>query len=107
MKPKKKEKKAPRKLQKKEIKKLQKKVDQDALVSVIAPEELLDYIRFAANPWKAFLFGFLRGTAYGLGIVLGTAIVLTILFYISDWFINYPIVGEWLKRVGEAMSIKK
>lgn len=88
------------------VKSKQKEVKK-GLVTVIAAEELQDYIRFAANPWKAFFFNFLRGTGYGVGVLLGTAIVLAIVLYVSNFFIDYPIIGGWLKRVGEYMILKK
>ncbi|HRY60225.1 MAG TPA: DUF5665 domain-containing protein [Patescibacteria group bacterium] len=83
------------------------KKNPQALVSVIAPEELLDYIRLASSPWKTFLFNFLRGTAQGVGLILGTAIVLAIVFKIADQFVTYPVIGEWLQRIGENMALKK
>lgn len=79
----------------------------NALVSVMAPEELLQYIRAVSNPWKTFWFNFFRGTAYGLGIVLGTAIVLTIVLSVMNLFIDYPIIGAWLKSIGESISTGK
>uniref|UniRef100_A0A7C4LZY9 Uncharacterized protein n=1 Tax=candidate division CPR3 bacterium TaxID=2268181 RepID=A0A7C4LZY9_UNCC3 len=75
--------------------------------NIVTAEELIDYIRFNKNPWRNIFFSFLRGTAYGLGIVLGTAIVLTIIIYISNYFINYPIIGEWLKMIGESMTLSQ
>ena len=94
-------------MQKTKTKKLEQKENKKGLVTVIAAEELQDYIRFAANPWKAFFFNFLRGTAYGLGLVLGTAVVLSLVLYIANFFIDYPVIGEWLKHVGEYISTKK
>jgi hypothetical protein len=88
-------------------KEFKQKENKKGLVTVLATEDLQDFIRFAANPWKAFFFNFLKGTGYGLGLVLGTAIILTIVIYILNYFIDYPIIGEWLKRVGEYISLKK
>jgi len=88
-------------------KELKQKENKKGLVTVITTEELQDYIRFSANPWKVFFFNFLKGTGYGLGLVLGTAIILTIVIYVLNYFIDYPIIGEWLKHVGEYISAKK
>ena len=88
-------------------KELKKKENKKGLVTVIATEDLQNFIRFAANPWKAFFFNFLKGTGYGLGLVLGTAIILSIVIYVSNFFVDYPVVGAWLKHVGEYISTKK
>lgn len=97
----------PKKTKKNKKENIVQKKNPQGLVSVIAPEELLDYIRLASSPWKTFLFNFLRGTAYGVGLILGTAIVLAIIFKIADQFVTYPVIGEWLQRIGENMTLKK
>ena len=58
------------------------------------------------EPWRYVLFTFLNGIAQGLGIALGTTIVLGLLIYILTMvltrLIDFPVVGYY---VSELMKI--
>ncbi|MBI2448113.1 hypothetical protein HYV44_00935 [Candidatus Microgenomates bacterium] len=65
-----------------------------------------EYVNFIKSPWKTFLFSFLRGTAFGLGTIIGVALVVTILTYIIRSFGGVPVIGEWLVKLGEASKLQ-
>lgn len=52
-------------------------------------KDFKDYVKYLTNPWQIFWRNFLAGTAQGVGILLGTALFLTILGYITN-----KIMGE-------------
>lgn len=58
------------------------------------------------DPWRYILFTFLNGIAQGLGIALGTTIVLGLLVYLLTMLlakmIDFPVVGYY---VGEIMKV--
>ncbi len=51
--------------------------------------EFKDYVKYLTSPWQIMWRNFLAGTAQGVGILLGTALFLTILGYITN-----KIMGE-------------
>ncbi|MCQ2914399.1 MAG: DUF5665 domain-containing protein [Alphaproteobacteria bacterium] len=60
--------------------------------------KIFEYIELVQNPIKLFCLNFLSGLAKGLGLTLGTAIVLTALFKISQHIIalNIPYITQWV-----------
>ncbi len=74
---------------------------------------LLEYIELINNPKKLFWLNFFSGLAKGLGLTIGTAIVLTILFKITQHIIalNIPYitvwVSEWISQVTDLLRATK
>jgi hypothetical protein len=68
-------------------------------VDVLRDDDFSEYVEFLKSPWKTFSFNFLRGTGFGLGTILGTAIVLALLVYIFGLLTGVPILGDWLNRI--------
>ncbi len=70
---------------------------------------LLEYIELVNNPKKLFWLNFLSGLAKGLGLTIGTAIVLTLLFKLTQHIIalNIPYitvwVSEWIAQVSDLL----
>ncbi len=70
---------------------------------------LLEYIELVNNPKKLFWLNFLSGLAKGLGLTIGTAIVLTLLFKLTQHIIalNIPYitvwVSEWIAQVSNLL----
>lgn len=75
--------------------------------------QLLDYIELVNSPKKLFWLNFLSGLAKGLGLTIGTAIVLTLLFKITQHIIalNIPYitvwVSEWIGQVTDLLHAGK
>ena len=74
---------------------------------------LLEYVELVSSPKKLFWLNFLSGLAKGLGLTLGTAIVLTILFKLTQHVIalNIPYitvwVSDWLTQLSTLMKAGK
>lgn len=74
---------------------------------------LFEYIELVNSPKRLFLLNFLSGLAKGLGLTLGTAIVLTILFKITQHIISLNIpyitvwVSEWINEITDMMKSAK
>ncbi len=74
---------------------------------------LLEYIELVNKPKKLFWLNFFSGLAKGLGLTIGTAIVLTILFKLMQHIIalNIPYitvwVSEWIAQVSDLLHTGK
>ncbi len=66
------------------------------------------YIEVEASGKKKFLHGLLSGVAYGIGLTLGTTIVIAIIGYFVSKVDFVPIFGTFLSKViTAAQSTKK
>jgi type IV secretory pathway TrbF-like protein len=45
------------------------------------------------------MFQFLKGTAFGLGTLLGATIVMSIIVFILSQVEFVPIIGEWVAEI--------
>jgi len=74
---------------------------------------LLEYIELVNSPKKLFWLNFLSGLAKGLGLTIGTAIVLTLLFKLTQHIISLNIpyitvwVSEWIGQVTDLLHAGK
>ena len=69
---------------------------------------LLEYIELVNSPKKLFWLNFLSGLAKGLGLTIGTAIVLTVLFKLTQHIIalNIPYITVWVSEwIGEVSTL--
>lgn len=83
------------------------------LCDEINQAQLLRYIELVNSPKKLFWMNFLSGLAKGLGLTIGTAIVLTILFKLTQHIISLNIpyitvwVSEWIAQVTNLLRATK
>ena len=74
---------------------------------------LLEYVKLVENPKRLVLMHFLAGLAEGLGLTIGTAIVLTLLFKLTQHIIalNIPYItvwiSEWIGQITELLHAAK
>lgn len=74
---------------------------------------LLEYIELVGSPKKLFWLNFFSGLAKGLGLTIGTAIVLTILFKVTQHIISLNIpyitvwVSEWIGQISVLLRAGK
>lgn len=71
---------------------------------------LLEYIELVNSPKKLFWLNFLSGLAKGLGLTIGTAIVLTLLFKLTQHLIalNIPYLTVWISDwIGQVSTLLK
>lgn len=84
---------------KKKTKKEKKAEEKRAFVDTLGGDDFREYVNFLRSPKKTFFFNFLRGTGFGLGTILGTAIILSIIVYLFGFFVKIPVLGEFLDRL--------
>ena len=74
---------------------------------------MLEYIELVNSPKKLFWLNFLSGLAKGLGLTIGTAIVLALLFKLAQHIISLNIpyitvwVSEWIGQVSDLLHAGK
>lgn len=68
---------------------------------------LLEYIKLANNLKKLCFVNFMAGLAQGLGLTIGTAIVLTLLFKVVQRIIalNIPYITVWISEWINQISV--
>lgn len=66
-----------------------------------------DLLRNYANPKRLIYVNLLAGLARGLGLTIGTAIVLAIGGYILNQFISLPIIGEYIADLIDAIQLNR
>lgn len=67
---------------------------------------LTDFVRYYSSPWKIFFSNFLAGTAYGLGFIIGAAVLITVIAYIlGHILVNIPIVGQFFAWLNDWLAV--
>jgi hypothetical protein len=99
----------------KETEKTRAKVVHNTYISVdtLKDGDIKDYIQYLASPKTILLNNFMAGTARGLGFIVGTVIVLTLVtFLVSQILAEIPWMGElfrwlddWLRANIDTYSI--
>lgn len=80
-----------------EVRKLNERMDKIALF--LEDIRLADVFQNYTAPRKLLWINFLAGLARGLGLTIGTAIVLAILGSILKEFISIPIIGDYIREL--------
>lgn len=57
---------------------------------------LRDVLMSINNPRRLMWLNFIAGVSRGLGLTVGTAIVLGILFFILQHIVSIPVIGEYI-----------
>lgn len=66
-----------------------------------------DLLHNYANPKRLIFVNVLAGLARGLGLTIGTAIILAISGYILNKFISLPIIGEYIANLLDIIHINR
>jgi hypothetical protein len=71
-----------------------------------AVEEMLvkDYVEFLHSTRRQIWSSFVRGVFMGLGSVVGATVVVALLLAILQLLGGTPLVGQYLKPIGDALS---
>jgi hypothetical protein len=80
-----------------EVRRLNERMDKIALF--LEDIRLADVIQNYTAPRKLLWINFLAGLARGLGLTIGTAIVLWILGSILSQFLSIPIIGDYIRQL--------
>lgn len=75
-------------------------------VETVNKSHLLEYIELVNSPKKLFFRNFLAGVGKGLGLTVGTALVLAVLFKIFQHMValNIPYINEWLVEIANMIK---
>lgn len=79
----------------------------DKIAIFLEDIRLADVIQNYTAPRKLLWTNFLAGLARGLGLTIGTAIVLGILGWLLSQFLSIPIIGDYVKQLIDYVSTYK
>ncbi len=80
-----------------EVRRLNQRLDRIAIF--LQEIELADVLQNYTNPRKLLFINFFAGLARGLGLTIGTAIVLTILGWMLSKTVSIPIIGDYIREI--------
>ncbi|MEC0372655.1 DUF5665 domain-containing protein [Paenibacillus chibensis] len=88
-----------------EVKRLNKRLDQ--IADSLEKSQVKDIIENYSNPKKRIISNFTSGLARGLGLSLGTFVVLGLLGYVLSLFVSMPVIGDYIARLQEYIDAYK
>ncbi|CAM3266777.1 MULTISPECIES: DUF5665 domain-containing protein [Brevibacillus] len=80
-----------------EVRKLNERMDKIAMF--LEDIRLADVIQNYTAPRKLLWTNFLAGLARGLGLTIGTAIVLALFGSLLSQFLSIPIIGDYIRQI--------
>ncbi|MGE7271042.1 DUF5665 domain-containing protein [Brevibacillus panacihumi] len=80
-----------------EVRKLNERMDKIAMF--LEDVRLADVIQNYTAPRKLLWTNFLAGLARGLGLTIGTAIVLALFGSLLSQFLSIPIIGDYIRQI--------
>lgn len=80
-----------------EVRKLNERLDKIAMF--LEDIRLADVIQNYTAPRKLLWTNFLAGLARGLGLTIGTAIVLALFGSLLSQFLSIPIIGDYIRQI--------
>ncbi|MDR7318220.1 DUF5665 domain-containing protein [Brevibacillus nitrificans] len=89
----------------KEVRKLNERMDKIAMF--LEDIRLADIVQNYTAPRKLLWINFLAGLARGLGLTIGTAIVLALLGSLLSQFLSIPIIGDYIKDLVDYVQFYK
>lgn len=66
-----------------------------------------DLLHNYANPKRLIFLNILSGLARGLGLTIGTAIVIAFLGYVLNQFISLPIIGGYIAELLDTIHLNR
>jgi len=88
-----------------EVRKLNERMDKIAMF--LEDIRLADIVQNYTAPRKLLWINFLAGLARGLGLTIGTAIVLALLGSLLSQFLSIPIIGDYIRTLVEYVQSYK
>lgn len=80
-----------------EVKRLNARLDK--IAESLEKSEFKDILENYTNPKKRILTNLMAGISRGLGLSLGTFIILGLLGYIISLFLDVPVIGDYLAEI--------
>lgn len=68
-------------------------------------EEL--FYDFHSSRRQVYWMNFTRGIFLGFGTILGGTVLVALLVWILGQFVGFPYIGEYIRRIIEAMQVAK
>lgn len=56
------------------------------------------------NRRRVYSMNFKRGLFFGLGSAIGSTFILALVVWVLSWFVDFPVVGEWLNSIKDSIS---
>ncbi|ANS75818.1 hypothetical protein AWM70_15515 [Paenibacillus yonginensis] len=88
-----------------EVKRLNTRLDD--IATALEKSDFLDMIENYTNPKKRLISNFTAGLSRGLGLTLGTAVVLALLGWLISLFVDLPLVGEYIGQLQQYIDSYK
>ncbi|AIQ37870.1 hypothetical protein R50345_26650 [Paenibacillus sp. FSL R5-0345] len=80
-----------------EVKRLNHRLDK--IAESLEKSEFKDILENYSDPKKRIITNLMAGISRGLGLSLGTFVVLGVLGYILSLFLDVPVIGEYLGEI--------
>ncbi|BCG61027.1 DUF5665 domain-containing protein [Paenibacillus sp. URB8-2] len=80
-----------------EVKRLNARLDK--IADSLEKSEFKDILENYTDPKKRIITNLMAGISRGLGLSLGTFVILGLLGYIISLFVNVPVIGEYLAEI--------
>lgn len=85
-----------------QVRKLNERMDKIAMF--LEDIRLADVVQNYTAPRKLIYINFLAGLARGLGLTIGTAIILVILGKLLGQFLSVPFIGDYIRALMDYIS---
>lgn len=79
----------------------------DKISRMLAHSEFKDVLETYSNRKRMLVSNFLAGLARGLGITVGTAVVLALVGWTLSMFIDLPLIGKFIANIQQHINAAK
>ena len=66
--------------------------------------EYRDFINYLHSPKRLMLTNLLAGIFRGIGGVIGATLVVAILFYLLNIFVDFPLIGQYFQDLKDILD---
>ncbi|WP_425496004.1 DUF5665 domain-containing protein [Paenibacillus lemnae] len=80
-----------------EVKRLNTRLDK--IADTLERADFKDIIENYMNPKRRMITNFTAGLARGLGLTVGTVVVLSLLGYLLSLFVDLPLIGDYIAEL--------
>lgn len=87
-----------------EVKRLNGKLD--SIADMLEKADFKDILENYTNPKKRVLTNFVAGLSRGLGLSVGTFVILGLLGWMLSLFVDLPMVGDYIKSLQDYIQSK-
>ncbi|MDN4068113.1 DUF5665 domain-containing protein [Paenibacillus sp. FSL R5-0407] len=87
-----------------EVKRLNGRLDN--IADMLEKADFKDILENYTNPKKRILTNFMAGLSRGLGLSVGTFVILGLLGWVLSLFVDLPMVGDYIKNLQDYIKSK-